>query len=146
MYGFLLFSHLTSLMIWVGAIMAIVVMLLLMRKQLGQNGANALSKRIISVFNRFAHPAAFVVLVSGVIMIIRLGMGSDKPFWLDIMEKGGGTIILLFFVLTGILGSKLKKRLSVQSSGSVAMSSYLTVMASFFLLIVALVLIVSLKL
>jgi len=132
-------------MVWVGAILAVIVMLFMLRSQLGKPEANALSKRIISVFSRFAHPSAFVVLVSGVIMIIQLDMGSDKPFWLDMMEKAGGTIILLFLIVVGIMGGKLKKRLQA-ASGSVSVSSYVTSLAVSLIAILAVVLIVSLKL
>lgn len=146
MYGFLLFSHLTGLMIWVGAILAVIVMLFMLKNQLGKPEANGLSKRIISVFSRYAHPGAFVVLISGVIMIIQLDMGSDKPFWLDMMEKAGGTIILLFLIVVSILGGKLKKRLQMEGNASVSVSPYLTSLAISFIAILAVVLIVSLKL
>ncbi|RJX39724.1 hypothetical protein D3P09_09995 [Paenibacillus pinisoli] len=146
MYGLLLFSHLAGLMVWVGAILAVIVMLFMLKGQLGTPEANSLSKRIISVFSRFAHPSAFIVLVSGVIMIIQLNMGSSKPFWLDMMEKAGGTIILLFLIVVGIMGGKLKKRLQAAASGTVSISSYVTSLAISLIAILAVVLIVSLKL
>lgn len=146
MYGYLLFAHLTGLMVWTGAILAVIVMLFMLKSQLGKPEANELAKRLISVFSRFAHPSAFVVLVSGVIMIVQLGMGSGKPFWLDMMEKAGGTIILLFLIVVGIMGGKMKKRLVAASGNAVSISSYVTSLAVSLAAILAVVLIVSLKL
>lgn len=139
MYGFLLFAHLFGLMVWGGAVLAVIVMLL-------SSDFKLLARRIISIFNRLAHPAAFIVLVSGVFMIIQLDMGLNKPLWLDMMEKGGGTIILLFFLITGIWGSKLKKRLVAAQGQTVALSGYITAMLAFFVLTVSILLVVSMKL
>lgn len=61
------------------------------------------------------------------------------------MEKGGGTIILLALVLTGILGSKVKKRLSIGQNQNIRVSGYLTTLTTFMVLIVSVVLIVSMK-
>lgn len=147
MIGFWLFLHLTGLAIWIGSLLAIVVMLLLLKKQLGSQQSNTLAKRVIRVFSMFAHPASVIVLISGVFMIVQMGLGStDRPIWLDVMEKGGGTIILLALVLTGILGSKVKKRLNDPHSKSVNLSGYLTTVSGVMILIVAVVLVASIKL
>ncbi|MDQ6419471.1 hypothetical protein RB620_08505 [Paenibacillus sp. LHD-117] len=145
-YGLLLFSHLAGLMVWAGAILAVIMMLAMLKGQLGKPEANALSVRIVSTFSRLAHPASVVVLASGVIMIVRMGLSSDKPFWLDLMEKGGGTVILLFLIVAGVMGGKLKKRLTAQPGGTVALTGYLTTMAVALTAILAIVLVVSLKL
>ena len=146
MFGTMLFLHLTSLFVWLGAILAIVVMLVMLKKQLGSKDYNALAQRIIRVFTMFAHPSAVIVLISGVLMLLQMDMGTgDKPFWLIAMERGGGTIILLALVITSIAGSKLKKRLSISQGQEVKLTGYLTTMTSFLVLIVSIVLIVSLK-
>ncbi|NOU97025.1 hypothetical protein GC093_27935 [Paenibacillus sp. LMG 31456] len=146
MFGTLLFLHLTGLIIWLGALFAIVVMLFMLRKQLGSQEPNKMAKRIIRSFSMFAHPSAVIVLISGVIMIIQMGMGSGKPIWLNVMEKGGGTIILLALILTGILGSKIKKRLSTaEQPQQVKLSGYLVSLSSMIVLALSVVLIVSLK-
>ncbi|RKN84233.1 hypothetical protein [Paenibacillus ginsengarvi] len=146
MFGVYLFLHLTGLMIWLGALLAVVVMLVMMKKQLGEGASRLLANRIIRTFGLFAHPGAVVVLVSGVLMIIQMGLGSDKPLWLSLMEKGGGMIILLALVLTGILGKKARTRLNAASAGTVRLSGYIATNAGFIVLIVSLVLVVSLKL
>ena len=147
MYGVLLFFHLSGLFVWLGSLFAIVVMLLLLKNQLDSPQTKKLINRIVRVFSMFAHPSSLVVLISGVIMIIQIGLGNNKPFWLDIMEKGGGTIILLALVLTGIMGSRMKKRLAGAQPGDVInLSGYLSVMIAFIVSILAIVLIVSMKL
>ncbi|MED0673367.1 hypothetical protein P4S95_24645 [Aneurinibacillus aneurinilyticus] len=145
MFGFMLFLHLTGLFTWLGSLFAIVVMLLILKKQLGSQESNTLAKRVIHIFSMFAHPSAVIVLISGVVMIVQMEIGPNKPFWLDMMEKGGGTIILLALVLTGILGSKVKKRLSIGQNQNIRMSGYLTMLTTFMILIVSVVLIVSTK-
>lgn len=147
MFGFWLFLHLTGLAVWIGSLLGIVVVLLLLKKQLGTPQSNTLANRVIRAFSMFAHPASVIVLISGVFMIIQMGLGSSgRPLWLDVMEKGGGTIIVLALVLTGILGMKVKKRLNDPQSRSVNMSGYLTTVSGFMVLIVAVVLVVSMKL
>ncbi|TMV50176.1 hypothetical protein FE783_11480 [Paenibacillus mesophilus] len=145
MFGFMLFLHLTGLMVWLGALLAVVIVVPLLRKQPGAAESNALASRIIRIFGMLAHPAAVVVLLSGVFMIVKMGIGPDKPLWLDLMEKGGGTIILLALVLTGLLGRKARKRLGAAEGRPVALSGYLTASAGFMVLIVSMVLLVSLK-
>ncbi|MEK3724087.1 hypothetical protein [Paenibacillus sp. FSL H8-0034] len=146
MFGFMLFLHLTGLVIWLGSLFAIVIMLIMLNKQLGSLESNTLAQRIIRTFSRFAHPSAVFVLISGVLMIIQMGMGPGKPLWLEVMEKGGGTIILLGLIFTGILGSKVKKRLSIPGETQpIKLSGYMIAMSMVIVLTLSVVLVVSLK-
>lgn len=145
MYGFMLFLHLAGLIAWVGSLLAIVVMLVLLKSQLGSSEANTLAKRIIRAFSMFAHPGALLVLISGVFLLIDSRWEGVKPLWLDIMVMGGGMIVILGLVLTGIMGSKAKKRMDSEQGQRVNISGYLITNAVFIALIVAIVLIVSLE-
>ncbi|CAG7657051.1 hypothetical protein ACFQI7_34715 [Paenibacillus allorhizosphaerae] len=145
MFGFMLFLHLTGLFVWLGSLLATIVVLAVMKQQIGSQPSNALAARIIKVFSRFAHPGAFIVLVSGVVMIVQMGMGPGKPLWLEVMEKGGGTIILLALIVTGIWGSKVKKQLNAGQEQAVKFTGYLATMSSFMVAIVLVVLAVSMK-
>lgn len=147
MFGFLLFLHLTGLMVWLGALLAVVVILPMLYKQSAASTAHAnpLACRIIRVFGMLAHPAAAIVLLSGVTMIIDMDLGQDKPLWLEIMEKGGGTVVLLSLAWTGILGRKARKRLIAAAGQAVTLSGYRTASACMMVLIVSIVLVVSLK-
>ncbi|MEK3917797.1 hypothetical protein [Paenibacillus sp. FSL H7-0331] len=146
MFGFMLFLHLAGLVIWLGSLFAIMIMLIMLNKQLGSLESNTLAQRIIRTFSRFAHPSAVFVLISGILMIIQMGMGSGKPLWLEVMEKGGGTIILLGLIFTGILGSKVKKRLSIPGEAHhVKLSGYMFAISTVIVLTLSVVLVVSLK-
>lgn len=168
MIGWMLFLHLTGLFAWLGALLAIVVMLTLLKEQLGTAPGNTLAKRVIRVFSTIAHPSAVAVLISGIVLIVQMNWGANKPFWLQVMEKGGGTLILLALIVTGIMGSKLKKRLTATVAGAatvagtaavagaakpadgdaqtVKLSGYLTTLTVCIVLVVAIVLVVSLRL
>ncbi|EGL17835.1 MULTISPECIES: hypothetical protein [unclassified Paenibacillus] len=146
MFGWMLFLHITGLLGWLGALLGILVTMLLLRKQLGTPDANSLAGKTIRVFGRIAHPSSILVLLSGVYLILQMGLGSGKPFWLQVMEKGGGTIILLAVIFTAVLGSKMNKRLNSAGGTSVRLTGYLSMVGVFMFLIVSVVLVVSLKL
>lgn len=122
MYGFWLFIHFTGLSIWLGSLVAVAILLMAMRKQLHSADIGALVKKTVRTFNLLTHPSAFLVLISGVFMILKLGMESDKPFWLIYMERGGGMIILLFIIVISIMGRRLMKRISGNNSASASTS------------------------
>ncbi|MFF2154751.1 hypothetical protein ACFVVQ_05495 [Paenibacillus chitinolyticus] len=147
MFGFMIFLHISGLLGWLGALLGILVTMLLLRKQLGTPDANSLAGKTIRVFGRIAHPSSILVLLSGVYLILQMGIGTEKPLWLQVMEKGGGTIILLAVIFTAVLGSKMNKRLNSAADGtSVRLTGYLSTVGVFMFLIVSVVFVVSLKL
>jgi len=146
MFGLMIFLHISGLLGWLGALLGILVTMLLLRKQLGTPDANSLAGKTIRVFGRIAHPSSILVLLSGVYLILQMGIGTEKPLWLQVMEKGGGTIILLAVIFTAVLGSKLNKRLNSAGGNSVRLTGYLSTVGVFMFLIVSVVLVVSLKL
>lgn len=145
MYGLMLFLHLTGLFIWLGSLLAKLITLSMLKKELGSEQTRTFARRIIRVFSMLSHPSAVIVLISGIFMIVRLGMGSDKPLWLDVMEKGGGTVILLALIVMGILGRRTKKQLKSGQASKINFTVYLTATGSFMILVSAIVLIVSMK-
>ncbi|CAH0120228.1 MULTISPECIES: hypothetical protein [unclassified Paenibacillus] len=145
MFGFWLFLHLAGLFLWLGALLAKTVVLGMLQKQLGSETGNTLAQRVIRTFSLFAHPGAVLVLISGVFLIIQMGLGKGKPVWLEVMEKGGGMIIILALIITGIWGSKVRRRLRDGSAQAVKLNGYLTVLAGFMVLILGVVLVVSLR-
>lgn len=145
MFGLMLFLHLTGLFAWIGALLTVVIMLPMVNKQLGTTQeSNTMAKRIINIFSYLAHPGAVVVLGSGLYLILQMGSGT-KPLWLNIMEMGGGTIALLSLIVTGILGSKVKKKLNRSQGNLVKVTGYLSTMTAFMVLILGVVLVVSMK-
>ncbi|KEQ25105.1 hypothetical protein [Paenibacillus tyrfis] len=153
MFGFLLFLHLTGLSLWLGSGLTAVVMLPMLNQRPGSGELRALARKTLRVISTIAHPSALVVLISGVVMIVQMNIpAQSKPLWLQVMEKGGGMVILLAVILTGILGSRLKKRLNAengQGTGAAAparIGGYVAATAGFMTLTLAVMLIVSLKL
>lgn len=146
MFGFMLFLHFTGLIFWLGTLFAIVVMLTMLKKQLGSPETRQLAKKVVRAFSWLVYPSSLIVLISGVFMLIEMGLGKgEKPLWLEIMEKGGGTIIILALVLTAIMNGKVKKKLSAIQAQTVNLSGYLTTMTSFIVVIFAIIFVVSLK-
>lgn len=147
MFNFMLFVHLTGLIAWLGALLAIIIMLGMLKQQLASQESGVLAKRVIRTFSMLAHPGAVLVLISGVYMIVQMGMGTEKPLWLQVMEKGGGTVILLALILTGILGSKVKKRLGAAAgiTQQPPIKGYLLSMSAILIMTLGIMLVVSLK-
>ncbi|WP_072334521.1 MULTISPECIES: hypothetical protein [unclassified Paenibacillus] len=160
MFGLMLFLHFTGLFLWLGALLAAAVTLSAISRQRQQEagGLQALGARLIRIFQRLGHSGAVAVLGSGVYMIIQMDLGKDKPLWLEVMEKGGGTLILLALVVLGIMGSRLTKKLAQEASvgqtgaaqqagqaRAVQVSRYIAVLSVFMALIVTVILVVSIK-
>lgn len=147
MYEWMFFIHLAGLAIWFGVTLMGVLMLLSVRKTLAVSGVATVAQQTIRNINRLSHPSAFLVLASGLYMILQLDR-DGLPFWISFMEQAGGMVILLFIIVMSILGSKLRKKLA-QAEPSVAaksIGSYATWTAIFLLAVLIIILVVSLKL
>ncbi|MDF2661905.1 MAG: hypothetical protein K0Q94_4696 [Paenibacillus sp.] len=145
MYGFMLFIHLTGLSIWLGSLVAVAILLTAMKKMLPSADVSGIVRKTVRTFNLLTHPSAFLVLISGVFMILEMGLGSDKPFWLIYMERGGGMIVLLFIIVISIMGRRLMKRIAggdVQAASS-SISSYVTGLSLSTVLVLSVVFVVS---
>lgn len=106
--------------------------------------------KAVRLMNRVVHPSALFILVSGIMMFVEMGLGSDKPFWLIFMERGGTVVLLLSIVWVTLQGNKLKKKLEGKSmkkqvSLTSLCSRYSTSAAVSVLLALVVVLVVSLK-
>jgi len=150
--GFMLFLHLSGLAIWVGSMVMVAFMLTAIRRQPAMAGASVMVPRMLRTFNVLTHPSAFIVLISGVVMIIDMGfLGQQKPFWLSFMEQGGGMVILLSIILLSIMGKRVVKRYAGEAAaadpGKVkGEKGYLNAMIAMIVLVLAVVLVVALKL
>ncbi|MDF2716175.1 MAG: hypothetical protein K0R28_3100 [Paenibacillus sp.] len=145
MYGFWLFIHLSGLCVWLGSLVAVGILLSAMKKQIHSADVGALVKKTVRTFNLLTHPSAFLVLVSGVLMLLQMGLGSDKPFWMIYMERVGGMVILLFIVVISMMGRRLVKRLSgnVAHATSSSITSYVTGLAVSSVLVLSIIFVVS---
>lgn len=149
MFGTMLFLHLTSLVLWMGSLVSILILIKLAKRQIGSQEIKTFSGRAIRTFSWLAHSNSVIVLMSGIFMIIEMNPGS-KPFWLNYMEKGGGMIILAAILLTIIFSRKAVKNLSNQSDAkpAAAVVSPMSTIVLFALIaaILSVVLVVSLRL
>lgn len=144
MYGTMLFVHLIGLIAWLGGWLAIIGMLLLNR-QSSSADTHHLAARAVRIFSWIAYPSAFLVLISGVYMIVQLGL-DDKPIWLIVMERGGGMVILLSLLIPTLMGRKVIRRLSASQAAPVRYSGYVSTLSILMVVVAAIVLIVSMKL
>lgn len=147
MYGWMLFIHLAGLAAWFGVTLMGVLLLLSIRGRLSEASLASVGQTIVKNINRITHPAAFLVLASGLYMVMQWDR-DGMPFWLAFMERVGGMVIILFMIILSILGVKLKKKLA-QNDGAVAAKSigaYAIWTFIFLLGILAVTLVVSLRL
>ncbi len=91
----LLFLHIVSVAFWLGGSATLYV---LYRKSVhvaSEDGAAVAYDTARSVIRGILNPAAILVLLTGIGMMMQLGLvGQSKPFWLDFMEQFGGTVAL----------------------------------------------------
>jgi putative copper export protein len=146
MFGFMLFLHLAGISVWLGSIVTIAILLLVIKKQIDSDVGRSLVKKMIGIFNMLTHPSSFIVLVSGIVMIVKLGSSeTGKPFWLNYMEQVGGMVVLLFIIVLSILGRRVMKRIAganIQLASS-GISFYVTGMLVTTLLILSVVFVVA---
>lgn len=147
MYGWMFFIHIAGLAAWFGVTLMGALMLLWVRDKLSESDLSSAALTVVKNMNRITHPAAFLVLVSGVFMVMEWSR-DGMPFWLSFMERAGGMVILLFLIVLSILGAKLKKKLAQNDEAAAAKSigSYVAWTFIFLLLILIVTLVVSLKL
>lgn len=152
MYGFMLFLHLGGLAIWLGSIFTVAMLLISLSKNIQSADVSAIGARTIKIFNRITHPSSFIVLLSGIIMLMNLGMENHDnfPFWLKFMEMAGSMVILVFIILLSIMGKKTMKRIQNATAEPAAaqksIRTFVTTALIFVVLVLVVVFVVSAKL
>lgn len=147
MYEWMFFIHLAGLAAWFGVTLMGVLMLLSVKGKLAEANFSSVAQSVVRNINRVTHPAAFLVLASGLYMIMQWSR-DGMPFWLAMMERAGGMVILLFIIVMSILGSKLRRKLAGGDASTAARSinTYIFWTVIFLIGILAVTLVVSLKL
>lgn len=112
-----LFLHLTGVTVWAGSMLTVLFILLMMRKHLGSKELATVVKKIVRIMNVMVHPSSVLVLVSGIFMIITMGIGQDRPFWLNFMERFGGVAVMFTIIAMSIASRRLVHKLSKLSTG-----------------------------
>ncbi|KRG12261.1 hypothetical protein [Lederbergia galactosidilytica] len=150
MFKFWLFLHFTGLSIWLGSLLAIILILVMMKKHLGSKELSAIVKKITRIGNILVHPSAFFVLLSGVLMIISMNLNA-KPFYLAFMERVGGITVLITIIGVSLFGRKLVKKLTqLEVDGEVlkhtrSINNYIMMMLLSILLVLAVIFVVSFR-
>lgn len=100
MTRWLLFAHVTSVAFWLGGIAALYVLYRKSLRLASAEGMSVAQATARSVINGMLTPSALVVLVTGIVMLVQMGLaGKAKPFWLTFMEQFGGLVALLSAIL-----------------------------------------------
>ncbi|MBO8170264.1 MAG: hypothetical protein H0Z33_00055 [Bacillaceae bacterium] len=146
MYSLLYFFHISGLVIWLGSLIALGFLLMILKGRLVA-GDNPFVASTLNLIKWLSNPGALVVLITGVMMLVQMGMaGGDKPFWLSFMEQAGGMVILLSIILLTLLSRRIMKRLTGGKSSSLpSLTGYLTVIGLTVLMSLSVVLVVSFK-
>ncbi len=156
MYNWLFFLHITGLVVWIGSLTVLFVLLATMSKKtnlIGSVTEFALIDSTVKIVRWLTNPGALVVLLTGIFMIMEMGlMGQDKPFWLRFMEETGGLIIILSIVLLAIQNRRIRKYLIEMKRDHAPfekvrriLSQYVAMMAGSVVLALVVVYVVSMK-
>ncbi|MBN6189452.1 hypothetical protein JQN58_21595 [Aneurinibacillus sp. BA2021] len=152
MHSFFYFLHIGSLAIWFGGLLSLAIVFKMLAKRGLSQETDGMVRSLIAIVNRLLNPSAFVVMVSGLAMMINLGlMGQDVPLWLRLMQDGGSLIVLLSIALITFYGNRFKKKLRNQAgtdhvlTRKKMLATYVRLMAGSAVLVLGVVLVVSLK-
>lgn len=152
MFKMWLFLHLTGISIWVGSLLAVIFILFMMKRHLGSKELATIVKKIVRIVNILVHPSAFIVLLSGIFMIVMMNFGdAAKPFWLTFMERFGGGIILFTMIAVGFVGRSLVKKLRAVEGGeatykhSPSFTNYILMMTLSVVSVIAIIFVVSFR-
>lgn len=96
MMRWLLFLHVAGVAFWLGGIAALYVLYRKAAVRSWERGQELAYETAKSVVKGILNPSALVVLGTGIVMIMQLGlMGRARPFWLSFMEQFGGMVAIL---------------------------------------------------
>jgi len=92
----MLFVHIASVAFWLGGAAALWVLYLKSKRPSAESGLSLAYDTTRSVVTGILNPSAVLVLLTGIGMMIQLGiMGRAKPFWLAFMEQFGGLVAII---------------------------------------------------
>ena len=92
----MLFVHIASVAFWLGGAAALWVLYLKSKRPSAESGLSLAYDTTRSVVMGILNPSAVLVLLTGIGMMIQLGiMGRAKPFWLAFMEQFGGLVAII---------------------------------------------------
>jgi putative copper export protein len=152
MYSTLFFLHISSLSIWLGGMVTLSMLLYVIRTNEWLSVQSTVAT-CLKVVNRVLVPSAYVLLITGGVMMMQMGLKpGQKPFWLMFMEQTGGLVILASTIAMALLGRKIRKTLLLgNGSGPTvselrkAVSNYRLIMVLSGFLVFIVIAVVSMK-
>jgi putative copper export protein len=147
----MLFLHIAGLAVWLGSLLSLIIVGVISKKQTDSSEVRGLLRKITGSFSRWIHPAAIVVIVSGIFLIANMYSGvENRPFWLNYMEMGGTMIAFLSIIVLGIVSNRMVRKPLGTSNGDVSkvkkgLSIYLVLLTIFLLLILSVIYIVAFR-
>ncbi|MFT9846464.1 hypothetical protein [Aneurinibacillus sp. REN35] len=152
MHSLYYFLHIGSLAIWFGGLLSLALVLYTLNKRGGSQETEGIVRSLITIVNWLLNPSALIVMVSGLMMMLNLGlMGQETAFWLRFMQDTGSLIVLLSIGLITFYGNRFKKKVLNQAGADNAklrkkmLANYVRLMAGSAVLVLGVVLVVSLK-
>lgn len=145
MFGWLLFFHIACVAFWLGAAATVFVLQRQARHTTESSVVHMTKNTMRSIVRGVVNPSALVVLATGIAMIVQMGLvGEAKPFWLSIMEHGGGLLVMISVLLTSWLLRNLT-RSSEDATRQVYMARLSNSLAGVSVGVLAVILVVALR-
>ncbi|UTR08644.1 hypothetical protein MM300_11800 [Evansella sp. LMS18] len=112
MYSISYILHIVGIALWIGSFAAFGFLLRsLVKKGEGLDNHSFILEKIRRWVNLGILPGLFIVLITGVFMILQFERES-MPFYLSFMEQAGTMVILLTIVFVSIYSRKMGKKLN----------------------------------
>lgn len=147
MHEVLYFVHLTALALWLGTL---VVAAWWSRAALvaPDAGSRDWGLRMVSQLTAWVSaPASLLVLLAGISMVVAAGsVGAYKPLWFQVMEQGGGLLVLGSLFLLPVLARRVRKAAEDQAAVHRAVRHFVVGLGTMAVGVLGVILTVSLRL
>jgi putative copper export protein len=147
MHEVLYFVHLTALALWLGTL---VVAAWWSRAALvaPDAGSRDWGLRMVSQLTIWVSaPASLLVLLAGVSMVMVAGtVGASRPLWFQVMEQGGGLLVLVSVFLLPALARRVRRATEDQAAMHRAVRQFVVGMGAMAVGVLGVILTVSLRL
>lgn len=147
MHELLYFLHLTALALWLGTLVAAAWW---SRAALAaaDAGSRDWGLRMVSQLTTWVSaPASLLVLLAGVSMVMVAGTaGAYRPLWFQVMEQGGGMLVLASLFLLPALARRVRKATEDKAAVHRAVRHFIVGLGTMALGVLGVILTVSLRL
>jgi uncharacterized RDD family membrane protein YckC len=143
----LYFVHLTALALWLGTLVA-AAWWSKAALVAPDSGSRAWGLRMVSQLTTWVSaPASLLVLLAGVSMVFAAGSaGAYRPLWFQVMEQGGGMLVLASLFMLPALARKVRRAADDKAAVHVAVRNFVVGLGGMAVGVVGVILTVSLRL